>query len=432
VVQLKVSLTWQLFALTAVIRLAYLFIFHPSFETVYWALSTGLLHDCSLAVDGNFITDFEPFYPVFLALTRWLFGDHALIVQVFQTLIASLGSVFLLRLAQLLTSSTMVAVTSALLFAVDPLLVKQASGASELALATAMVLAFAYCFTGATTIIGMSLTGGLLGVLILTRSMTLPIVLCAISILAIERRRKAAIACAVGVLVVVAPLVLRNQSVNGSWLPTRSGMNLYLGNSPYTAMLLPGDDPDVLQEYVWTFVENKLPNLPSGSPAFNRAADELLTGLALKFAVEHPLETLGQKGLNILYFFSPWLVPLRPASAETRAVIDRSGRLVVENARRRSFMEIASYFAFTMVLLPAASVGFCMRRHDWRRDAILWSIAAVLVLVHVVYFPATRYRAPMEFVLLFYAAVGLARAASLVSESFAGKTAGRYNHVPCL
>jgi Dolichyl-phosphate-mannose-protein mannosyltransferase len=409
VVQLRVSLAWQLFALTAAIRLAYLFIFHPPFETVYWALSTSLLHDGSLKVDGNFITDFEPFYPVFLGMTRWVVGDHALIVQVFQTLIASLGSAFLFRLAHLLTGSTRVAVTSALLFAIDPLLVKQASGASELALATTMVLAFAYCFTGATTTAGMSLTGALLGVLILTRSMTLPLVLCALSVLAIERRRKAAVAFAAGVFVVVAPLVLRNQSVNGSWLPTRSGMNLYLGNSPYTAMLLPGDDPDILQEYVWTSVENKLHNLQSGSPAFNRAADERLTGLALRFVVEHPLETLGQKGLNILYFFSPWLVPLHLASTETRAVIDRSGHLVVENARRRPFMEIASYFAFTMVLLPAAAVGFYMRRQDGRRDAILWSIAAVLVLVHVVYFPATRYRAPMEFVLLFYAAVALAR-----------------------
>jgi hypothetical protein len=72
VVQLRVSLAWQLFALTAVIRLAYLFAFHPPFETVYWTLSTSLLHDGSLAVDGNFITDFEPFYPVFLAVTKWV------------------------------------------------------------------------------------------------------------------------------------------------------------------------------------------------------------------------------------------------------------------------------------------------------------------------------------------------------------------------
>jgi dolichyl-phosphate-mannose--protein O-mannosyl transferase len=127
VVQLRVSLTWQLFALTAVIRLAYLFAFHPPFETVYWALSTSLLREGSLADDGNFITDFEPFYPVFLAVTRWVVGDRAWIVQLFQTLVASLGSVFLFWLAHMLTGSTRIAVTSALLFAVDPLLVKQAT-----------------------------------------------------------------------------------------------------------------------------------------------------------------------------------------------------------------------------------------------------------------------------------------------------------------
>jgi hypothetical protein len=33
------------------------------------------------------------------------------------------------------------------------------------------------------------------------------------------------------------------------------------------------------------------------------------------------------------------------------------------------------------------------------------SIAIVITAVNVVYVPATRYRSPMEFVLLFYAAV---------------------------
>jgi hypothetical protein len=247
-------------------------------------------------------------------VTRWAFGDHASIVQLFQTLIASLGSVLLFRLAYLLTGAKRIAVISALLFAVDPLLVKQASGPSELALSTTMVLAVACCFTSATTTAGMAMAGVLPGILILTRSMTLPLFLCGISLLLIAQRRKAAIAFAAGVFVVVAPLALRNQSVNGSWLPTRSGMNLYLGNSPYTA----------------------------------------------------------------------------------------------------------------------AAAEFYMRRRDWRRDALLWSIAATFVLVHAVYFPATRYRAPMEFVLLFYAAVAFARFGSRMSVSFVGKSSGRYNHLPCL
>jgi hypothetical protein len=205
-------------------------------------------------------------------------------------------------------------------------------------------------------------------------------------------------------------------------------MNLFLGNSPYTGMLLPRDDPDVLQEYAWALAEDELSSLPSGSPAYNRAADELLTELAVRFVVEHPFETLGQKGLNILYFFSPWLVPSRQASAETRLVLNQSGNLFVANARRRPFLEIASYFAFSIVLLPAAAVGFFMRRRSWWGDAILWSTAATFVLVHAVYFPATRYRAPMEFVLLFYAAVAMARTGGRVDESFGGRTAGRYNH----
>jgi hypothetical protein len=37
----------------------------------------------------------------------------------------------------------------------------------------------------------------------------------------------------------------------------------------------------------------------------------------------------------------------------------------------------------------------------------LWSIVVTFAAVHMVYFPAVRYRVPMEFVLLFYGAVGL-------------------------
>jgi hypothetical protein len=36
---------------------------------------------------------------------------------------------------------------------------------------------------------------------------------------------------------------------------------------------------------------------------------------------------------------------------------------------------------------------------------ILGCVLATFVVAHAVYFPATRYRVPIEFVLLFYAAV---------------------------
>ena len=71
-----------LFALGAVLRLTYIAIFRPSFDSVYWSLSSGLLDTGSLSVDGIRVTDFEPGYPMFLAGTRLLLGHHPLIVQV--------------------------------------------------------------------------------------------------------------------------------------------------------------------------------------------------------------------------------------------------------------------------------------------------------------------------------------------------------------
>jgi hypothetical protein len=68
-----------------------------------------------------------------------------------------------------------------------------------------------------------------------------------------------------------------------------------------------------------------------------------------------------------------------------------------------------------------AAAAFYLRAADVRRDAILWSIVVTFALVHMVYFPAVRYREPMEFVLLFYCAVGLDALARRLttSESFA-------------
>ena len=57
-------------------------------------------------------------------------------------------------------------------------------------------------------------------------------------------------------------------------------------------------------------------------------------------------------------------------------------------------------------MLALAIAGVWLRRRDIRRDAILWCVVVTFVAAHAVYFPTTRYRVPIEFVLLFYAAGG--------------------------
>ena len=396
-----------LFALGLLIRLGYLFVFTPPFEGTYWNLSTSLLRDSSLAIDGHAITHFEPLYPLFLAGARWLSRDQALLVQVFQSLIASLGTAYVYGLAHALTGRRSVAAIAALLHALDPLLVRQAVAPSDLALATTLLVAFAYYFVSGTTRVATALAGGVLGLVILTRTMTMPLAALAALVVVAERRFQSALVLVAGVLVLVLPFLVRNLSVNGSWWPTRSGLNLYVGNSPHSAAMLPDYDPDILEVEAEALIDRELAGFSGTQPEYDHAADALLTRYAVAYMADDPLRTLRQKALNGLYFFSPRLVPFFPVTTETRAVIDRSGRVVVENPGQRPRIEVIAYAAFYAPVLVAALFGIFLRRRYLRRDAILWCITATFVAVHVLYFPATRYRAPMEFVLLFYAAVAL-------------------------
>ncbi len=218
-------LLW-LFALAAMVRLIFLLVVRPPFETLYWELSTSLLREGTLAIDGTRTTNFEPLYPLFLAALRLLSGDHVLIVQVFQTVIASLGTIYMYRLAQALTGRGQIAAIAASLYAIHPLLIRQAAAPADLTLATTLLVVFAYYFVTGVTTAGMALAGSVLGLVVLTRAMTAPIVAFAVALLVAERRFRATLALTAAVVVLVLLFLVRNQSVNGSWWPTRSGLNL--------------------------------------------------------------------------------------------------------------------------------------------------------------------------------------------------------------
>ncbi len=109
-----------------------------------------------------------------------------------------------------------------------------------------------------------------------------------------------------------------------------------------------------------------------------------------------------------IYFFWPVVIPSYVTTDETHVIVDDPGNITVRNASRRPMLETYSYSFFYLPVLVAASAGVYGRRREWRRDAILWCILATFVGMHAIYFPATRYSAPMSFVLCFYAAVGTA------------------------
>jgi hypothetical protein len=396
-----------LFCCAAALRLAYL-LAHPSpFATAYWVLADGIRQSGPRNAAWASATDFEPVYPLFLAAARTLVGDDLVRVQVCQVAIASLGAVYLYRMALVSSGRPRVAFISGLLFACYPLLIRQASGPSESALFTTLLVGFASSFVSANRLRDWAMAGLVLGLAVLTRSMVLPVVVFGAAILLIRRRWMPALAFSVAAGLLAAALPARNQWANGSWWPTRSGLNLYVGNSPHSSALIPDYSLDLLGTLAGELVAAKRPDLSPEKPGYDRAVDLFLTGEAYRYMARQPLRTLEQKVKNVAYFFSPRLVPFEIATARTRVVVRPGGGLVVENGRARPRGEVMAHaVSFTLVLV-AAIVGVYRRRRELGRDAILWAIVATFVTVYSVYYPATRYTGPMIFVLLFYAAFGV-------------------------
>jgi hypothetical protein len=377
--------------LAASVRLVYARVHPPAALNVYWALAESLLRDGSLAIDGVKTTLYEPLYPMCIAAARAVLRAPML-VDLMQIGVASIGAALVYRIALTLTEDGRVATLAGALYAIDPLLVREAVGHTESALVTTLLLAFASAFLSAATVAGAALAGVWLGLAVLTRTAVAPLLIVAPALLARSRSVRPALVLFLIAGAIVLPLPLRTHALNGAWWPTRSGVNLYIGNSPHTADLLPADDLDLLQIDADRVVHERLPAVDALPPLeAERTVDRLLTREAWAFMAADPLKTLQRKIVNVGYVFSPRIIPYR------------------QDDGSRPLVDVVAYAVFSTAVLLCAAVGVCVRRRRLSRDAILWAIAATVVVVNVLYVPATRYRAPMEFVLLFYAAAAFER-----------------------
>ena len=395
------------FALAAATRLLYLAIAPPGHAGVYWDLSTSLLERGTLTAGGVTTTEYEPLYPLFLAAARWLTLDHVRLVQALQSIVGAAGAVLLLWLGEALTDRPHVGIVAAGLYAVDPLLVRHAADATESTLVLVLLLASTYIFATARTTARTLAAGILIGLLAVARTMTLPFAALAAILMAADRRPARALALALTALLVASPFALRNYRLDGRWLPTRSGVNLFVGNSEYSSGLLPAYSPDILQPYADAIVASERPDLAAGSPEQQAGKDDLLARRAWDEMRRHPGRTLWLKLRNVGYFFSPRLVPSRLLLPETRIHLETGGQFIVENSPPRPLVDEIVYTVSYGGELLLACAGVYLRRRALRRDAILWIALGTFAAVYAVYFPATRYRAPVSFVLLFYAAVAL-------------------------
>ncbi len=288
--------------------------------------------------------------------------------------------------------------------------------ADELTLLSVLLMGFV---TGAITVSrGGVVAGGVcLGTAILTRAAVLPILPVAIGVLAWQRRYRDAALVACATAIVVAPWAARNISVSGTAWPVRSGENFFHGNSRYASALIPTYNLDLLGEYGEDLVRRERPDLLATFPgdetwfdlSKGQELDRFFTTKAWDDIRERPAATLWLKVRNVAYFFWPRAVPYQVTQPDTRIELRPDGNVVVENTQSRPLLQELAYAASYSVVAGAALVGAWIRRRELRADALLWVLLGAFAITAVVYYPATRHRVPVEFVLLFYAAVGFER-----------------------
>lgn len=398
-----------IFVLAALIRVLHLLVLAPAFEGYHWEMATELLRSGTIGDASGKQTEFDPLYPLFLAAVRLVAGDNPFSVQLVQLMVDAAAAAGLVVLADTLSSSRRTAAVAGGLYAVYPLLVRHAVVGDDTTLVSLLLIASVHAAVTAATLPRAAAAGLLLGLATLARFAVAPVAVLMTAALLRARGTAPAVVCALAAAGAVSPWLLRNHASNGAIWPTRSGENLLVGNSEYTDALLPEYEVDLLGDYQVALVMRERPDLMArGAEA---GLDWYFTTRVWQHVREHPADTARLALLKAGYFFWPRLVPMRLRLEDTRVEFLEGGRIRVDNSPSRPLLDELVYSVSYGAVALAALAGLWIRRRDFHRDAPLIAVAAGFMLVAAVYFPATRYRAAMEFVLFFYAAVAVAAAA---------------------
>ena len=377
------------------LRLAFLPLAWPALsvppDNSWWRWSESVLRHGTLGFEGAPSAYQEPLYPLFLAGVRFLTFDHVLGVALVQIVACALGTVLLYRLALRLSGDPAAAAIAALLFAGYPYLIRQSVSLIPLTVFTTALLGATLATTAIASRRGAFGCGLLWGIATGLRVTALPAAALCVAFLLL-RRREHALLVALGALVVLVPMGLRNQSVDGVWLPTRGPYNLIKANSEYADVVIPRYSVDALEPVVIAMLHEIRPGLRVLDVAdVDAEAARVFTRNALAFVRENPWRTLRMKLANVAYLFHWRIVPYE------RAIESRfgEGRFEVVQARPRARINRLGYTVPYLLVLAACLPGLWLRRRsllgtDWP----LLAVVAAFVATYAVYWPATKQRAP--------------------------------------
>lgn len=372
----------------------------------YWSLSENLLRHGILGLGGVRSTAYELLYPLFLALSRWLVRDYFPLVILIQIAIASLGVVYFYKLCLRLSGKKSVAWMGSLFYSFYPYSLRQAGAIIEVPILTTLLILSACLYCRATNIRHFAVAGAVLGLTLLMRLAVLPVFLLASTLLFFKGHLKHAFVFIASALLLLFPFLLRNYPLNGSIQLTRNGLNFFEANCEYTDKVLPDYSTDLLTPYAFKLLRQE----KGESLLSEKEIDKFFMEKAVAFIQANPLRTLRTRLLNVVYFFHFRIVPFYPMRENTRLILVKGDNFRVEGISRRSQLhEWAHSLAYGFIFLTALCGQYLRRDQLLRQDAFLLFIVLGFVAVYSLYFPSTRLRMPMEFVLMFYSAFAVNR-----------------------
>ncbi len=395
-----------IFSLSFIPRFSYLSFYFKTLRTSgnpYWMQE--LLHRWRWTDGGMETSWYEPFYPLFLAVFRRLSGDQFFWVMMAQIGVSALGTIFLYKLCVALTRESRVGLIAVFLYSFHPYLIRQSVGIIEVPLFMTLLIVASYYYLNTEKWRAAAGCGLALGLTILTRFVIFPVVLIGMGILLFKKRFRDAAILFLVVFVTAFPMFYRNFTLTGSIVPTRSGYNLFKGNCEYSDYVIPRYSVDVLGDYAFKTLQADGIKIKDTSET---EVDRLFQQKAFRFMREHPWRTIRLKALNILYLFHPRLVPFYLCEESVQLKTGSDGSPMISGASSRSLLVEAAYSVTHLFIFITAIAGIYLRRRSiFREDIFLWVIVVSLTLIYAFYWPATRLRAPMDFVFIFYSAVAL-------------------------
>lgn len=317
-----------------------------------------------------------PVYPGFLALTIIFFGTSAWnAVRIIQAILSVVSVGLIYWLGRSSFRRTDVALLAALAAAVFPPLiggvVEINAGIFEVLSYELVVVLSLYALRQPTwwrwVIVGLAL-----GFAALVKSTILALLPFLLFYLWVNRARpffrtvvQPFAIVVVFAAVVISPWTVRNYRVLGEFIPISSngGVNFWIGNHPGASGEFIYPPPELLKE---------TDQLTEG------ARDRFFYQRAWSFIQQDPQQFARLLGLKTFYFF--WE---RPSAGEnySNQTATRVGRFV--------------YLLANGLLLPLCAVGIILAAKEWRQLVLLYGAMVSVLIVNVVYFAGTRYRAPV-------------------------------------